>query len=80
MNQAFLFRDSDENYKTVSYPVQWQRGLSADNGLTFKVDILRLFQGQYSIDMSKLSNVKFDRNDARRLAENYAGMISPAKP
>ena len=44
--------------------------------LTFKVDIMRVFKGTNIIDMSTLFNVKFDRADARLIADNYETMIS----
>ena len=43
--------------------------------LDFRVDILRLFQAP-AVDMAALPTVKFDRGDAKRLADNYAHMVS----
>jgi hypothetical protein len=48
-----------------------------DANLEFRVDLLRIFTGQATVDMAAQSTVKFDRNDAALLAGNYAGMISP---
>ena len=42
----------------------------------FDVDVLALFDSHQSIDMAALPSVKFDRNDANLLAENYANMLS----
>ena len=39
-------------------------------------DLLQMFKGARTVDMSTLSNVKFDRGDARMLARNYARMVS----
>jgi hypothetical protein len=44
--------------------------------LDLRVDLLRMFAGKQTVDMTVLSNVKFDRNDARLLANNYADMVS----
>jgi hypothetical protein len=41
---------------------------------------MTLFAGNQAVDMRALSNVKFDRVDARLLANNYASMISPVLP
>ena len=35
-----------------------------------------MFKGAQTVDMSALSNVKFDRADARILARNYHRMVS----
>ena len=48
--------------------------------LTFKVDIMRVFKGTNIIDMSTLFNVKFDRADARLIADNYETMILSVRP
>jgi len=42
----------------------------------FDVDVLALFDSHQSIDMATLPSVKFDRNDASLLAENYANLLS----
>jgi hypothetical protein len=44
--------------------------------LLFTVDVMALFTGRNTIDMATLPNVKFDRDDARLIAGNYAAMIS----
>ena len=69
----------DENYKTVAFKLaQPLFDLRAET-LVFKVDIMKLFTGVTTIDMSTLSNVKFDRTDARRIASNYQTMITLVK-
>jgi hypothetical protein len=40
------------------------------------MDLLRIVNGVHTLDMAALPNVKFDHGDARRLADNYAGMLS----
>ena len=67
----------DENYKQVS--TEFDPGLleTSDAHVEFRVDLLRMFAGHATVDMGTLSNVKFDRDDAALLAENYADMISP---
>jgi hypothetical protein len=42
----------------------------------FTVDVMALFTGKVTIDMTALPNVKFDRDDARLIAGNYREMIS----
>jgi hypothetical protein len=65
----------DENYKTVSLPIDRKLLDDAQPQLNFAVNILQMFDGTTTVDMSKLPNVKFDRVDAKRLADNYAGMV-----
>lgn len=66
----------DENYKQVS--IELGESLSEGNGATvdFRADLLRMFEGARTVDMVALPNVKFDRADAKLLADNYARMIS----
>ena len=66
----------DENYKVVALRVEEPLFDRRTAALTFKVDIMRVFKGTNIIDMSTLSNVKFDRADARLIADNYETMIS----
>ncbi|WP_299080551.1 MbnP family protein [uncultured Paraglaciecola sp.] len=46
--------------------------------LNFTVDVMALFNASQTINMAELPSVKFDRQDANRLAENYALMLSLA--
>ena len=66
----------DENYKPVSIPLAAALFEFQEATLDFRVDVLRMFQGAQTVDMSSLSNVKFDRDDARVLATNYRHMVS----
>ncbi|NQY50538.1 MAG: hypothetical protein HRT50_15835 [Colwellia sp.] len=65
----------NENYRKLSYPVQGELQASVD----FKVDIMKLFNGQANLNMAELSSIKFDRNDTRFLADNYEKMIIAVK-
>lgn len=44
--------------------------------INFDVDILAMFTSSVNISMATLPTVKFDRKDARLIAENYASMIT----
>jgi hypothetical protein len=64
----------DENYRVVSRALDAQR---LEGGrLDFRVDVLAMFGGEPPLDMAALSTVKFDRADAARLAQGFAGMVS----
>ena len=52
--------------------------LQDDAELRFDVDVAKLFDGQTIIDMAATQSVKFDREDAKMLADNYANMIEVA--
>lgn len=67
----------DENYKPMSIGLDPGLGETRDMSLDFRVNLLRMFAGNATVDMEALSTVKFDRGDAALLAGNYAGMISP---
>ena len=68
-----------ENYKPVSIGLHdTPRDLPAR--LDFRVDVLRLFQGATTIDMAALPDVKFDKADSARIADNFAGMVTPMWP
>ncbi len=66
----------DENFKTISESLDGELFEQQAPSLDFRVDILRMFDAVNRIDMSVLSNVKFDRKDAKRLAENFAHMVT----
>jgi len=51
-----------------------------DERRMFDVDVMRLFDGETPIDMQALSNVKFDRDDARRIASNFSRLIEYMPP
>ncbi len=66
----------DENYRQVSFELGEPLfdGLEAE--IDFRTDLLRMFSSATTVDMAGLSNVKFDRTDAKLLADNYAHMVS----
>jgi hypothetical protein len=66
----------DENYMQVSIPLPAALFERQEAELDLRVDLLEMFEGEETVDMSALSNVKFDRGDARILARNYAHMLS----
>lgn len=43
--------------------------------LTLSLDIEQLFDGVHKLDPAHLPGIKFDREDARRMADNYAAMF-----
>jgi hypothetical protein len=63
-----------ENYRVLEFKLDEPDNGSVD--LIFQVDIMAIFNHVKVIDMAATSNVKFDRSDARTLANNYEGMIS----
>lgn len=66
----------DENYMPVSIPLAAELFERQEATIDLCADLLRMFEGEHTVDMSTLSNVKFDRGDARMLAKNYAHMVS----
>jgi hypothetical protein len=66
----------DENYVQVSIPLAAARFERQEVTIDLRADLLQMFEGAPPVDMSTLSNVKFDRGDARRLAENFAHLVS----
>lgn len=65
----------DESYRRVSIDLAGQPA-GRDTTLDFRIDLLRMFTGTRTVDMVALPNVKFDRADAKLLADNYANMVS----
>lgn len=66
----------DENYAEVTIPLDATLFEGGEVTLDLCADVLRIFTGGQTVDMSELSDVKFDRDDARLLAQNYATMVS----
>ena len=66
----------DENYKQVSLELDVSLFDDPDARLELRTDVLQMFNGVQTVDMAALPNVKFDRTDARLLADNYARMLS----
>lgn len=70
----------DENYKIISTPLAADLFKENITRLDFQVDILRLFDGANRVDMSQLSNVKFDRKDAKQFADNFPFILTSLPP
>jgi hypothetical protein len=68
----------DENYKPVwlELDLDPRPAGRAATTLDLRVDLLQMFSGSKAVDMAALPTVKFDRGDAKRLADNYAHMVS----
>ncbi len=66
----------DENYKLVSIALDNSLFDRQDPSVDFRTDVLQMFKGTQTLDMAALPNVKFDRADAKLLADNYAGLVS----
>ena len=68
----------DENYKTVAIHLEEPLFDEAQASLSLNVDVMKLFTARSVVDMTALSSVKFDKADAKLIADNYAHMILPA--
>lgn len=66
----------DENYKTVTFPLSNQQVKDNQGLVTLNVDFLTLFNRQPEINMAEISTVKFDRQDAKRIAMGFEQLIS----
>jgi hypothetical protein len=66
----------DENYKQVSLELGEPLFDGPEAEVDFRTDLLQMFSGAKTVDMAGMSNVKFDRTDAKLLADNYARMVS----
>lgn len=64
----------DENYKSIAMDLD--PAVFEKNAMEFKVDIIKLFKGTSTVDMRVLSSVKFDKVDAKLIADNYHHMVS----
>lgn len=67
----------DENYTPLSFSTDAAVAPLSTSVVELSADMLRLFDSRATIDMATLSDVKFDKDDARLLAGNFVGMISP---
>jgi hypothetical protein len=67
----------DENYATLAFPLAAERFAERSPTLDYRVDLLQMFRAGSTIDMAALPSVKFDREEAARLAANYGTMITP---
>lgn len=69
-----------ENAREVDIHLPPDIGAEGDVDLHVSVDVAKLFDGSSQIDMQRLSSVKFNREDAAMLADNYATMLAPIYP
>lgn len=70
----------DESYRPVSLELAEALFDGPEAEVDICADLLQMFSGQTTVDMATLSNVKFDRTDAKLLADNYASMVSLCSP
>lgn len=63
----------NESFRTITLPVSL---IGEDMSLSLEVEILGLFAGEHTIDMSALPTVKMNRKDASMLADNFARILS----
>ncbi|WP_037308738.1 MbnP family protein [Ruegeria halocynthiae] len=66
-----------ENARQQSFAIPSDSQVDGDVQVDLTVDLAKLFNGATRIDMETLPSVKFDRTDAKDLADNYADMIAP---
>lgn len=65
-----------ENYRRVALPLQRPWYQLGNPTYTVKIDLAKLFNGQQPVDMQQTPSIKFDRQDARRLAANFSTFLS----
>lgn len=70
----------DENYKQVSLDLDGPLFDGPEANIDLRTDILQIFNGAKTVDMAGMPSVKFDRTDAKLLADNYARMMSICSP
>lgn len=66
----------DENYRQVSLELGEPLFDGPEADVDLRTDLLQMFSGVNKVDMAGMSNVKFDRTDAKLLADNYSRMVS----
>ncbi|WP_282118901.1 MbnP family protein [Ruegeria atlantica] len=66
-----------ENAREVDIQLPPDIVVEGDVDLHMNVDVAKLFDGPTQVDLRMLSSVKFNREDAAMLADNYAVMITP---
>ena len=67
-----------ENLKEIEFELPKAMDLSSGGEINFLVDPMKIFTAKERVDMAKLSSVKFAKDDAKLLADNYAAMITLA--
>ena len=63
----------DESLRQVSLGLE-----SPSSEIAVDVDVMKLFDSQATVDLSALSSIKMDREDASMMADNYSTMLSAA--
>ncbi len=66
----------NESYRQLSFELAEPLFDGPEARIEFHADLLQMFNGATTVDMADLSNVKFDPDDARLLADNYTNMVS----
>lgn len=66
----------DENYKLIAINLDQPLFEQQEESINFKVDIIKLFTGTTVVNMAVLPSVKFDKADARLIANNYESMFT----
>jgi len=66
----------NENYARVTIPLAASLFERGNATIDLCADLQKMFTGTETVDMSQLSDVKFDPDDTRMLASNYAEMVS----
>ncbi|WP_052262005.1 MbnP family protein [Leisingera sp. ANG-M1] len=66
----------NENRRDLLFTRPMEEDLSGTSEVSFKVDVMKLFDSASVLNLAQLQSVKFDRQDARVLAENYSRMFS----
>lgn len=65
-----------ENRRDLLFTRPIEEDLIGTSEVSFKVDVMKLFDSASVLNLAQLQSVKFDRRDARVLAENYSRMFS----
>lgn len=66
----------DENYTRRSVPLNASSFDGDSATIDLCADLLTMFTGVETVDLGELSSVTFDGDDSRRLARNWAGMVT----
>ena len=69
-----------DNLRRFSFNPGEQMDLDASSQVDFDVDVMKLFDSRNRLDMAEISSVKFNKKDARMLADNYGTMITMREP
>ena len=69
-----------DNLRRFSFNPGEPMDLQASSQVDFDVDVMKLFDSRNRLDMAEISSVKFNKTDARMLADNYGTMITMRQP